>query len=411
MSSSSEDAFKHVINSIYAAINDGNIEDALQISQETWLLKAISKHERFGATFREKTGLQRQSDNKRRWNALNHYWLYHKKSIKKKIDNLFQQSQQSQQSPLSFNSDTMAFSFNSSTFNNMVIQNQSQPQDEIQQHPPHHQQQHHDEINDQYSNQDHDLDQLQNAQTTIPQRFTPQRFTPQRLPPHRSTPQRPIPHQMSTPQRNTTNINRNLTPLFDRHQHGPAFSSNMCTSSNKENDVYLRYIKNKAKIDMKVVDSLVILAGDTDRSLYDLSSAQMDHLIGAMRGNDGPHHQIEAMNKLNRFKSGRDRISSSGEILNEMSELDMKFIRQQQQHRHEVMVEERMNFERVKHEMAQKELEYNEQNSNDNATIQAIKYNMEVFQKKVSSIDAASESLERKVRNETASQHDVYMGD
>mmetsp|Transcript_18614 Transcript_18614/g.21188 ORF Transcript_18614/g.21188 Transcript_18614/m.21188 type:complete len:144 (-) Transcript_18614:72-503(-) len=86
MSSSSKDAFKHVIDSIYAAINDGNIEDALQISQETWLLKAISKHERFGATFREVSGLQRWSDDTKKWNALHHYWLYHKKKILKDIN-------------------------------------------------------------------------------------------------------------------------------------------------------------------------------------------------------------------------------------------------------------------------------------------------------------------------------------
>jgi len=53
MSSSSKDAFKHVIDSIYAAINDGNIENARQIFQETKHLKAISKHERFGATLEE----------------------------------------------------------------------------------------------------------------------------------------------------------------------------------------------------------------------------------------------------------------------------------------------------------------------------------------------------------------------
>jgi len=59
--------------------------------------------------------------------------------------------------------------------------------------------------------------------------------------------------------------------------------------------------------------------------------------------------------------------------------------------------------------MTQKEMEYSEKNSNDNETIQAIKYNMEVFKRKVGSIDAASESLDRKVRIDTTSQYDVWM--
>jgi len=73
------------------------------------------------------------------------------------------------------------------------------------------------------------------------------------------------------------------------------------------------------------------------------------------------------------------------------------------------MHQERLNFERVKHEMTQKEMEYSEKILNDNETIQTIKYNIEVFKSKVSSIDAASESLDRKVRIDTTSQHDVCM--
>jgi len=97
----------------------------------------------------------------------------------------------------------------------------------------------------------------------------------------------------------------------------------MCTSNNKEKDVYLlRYIKNKSKIDTKVVDSLVVLAGDTDKSLYDLDSPQIEDLIGdSMRGKSGHLHQNDAMDKLNRFKIGRDRISNSEQILNEISQL------------------------------------------------------------------------------------------
>jgi len=56
MSSSSKDAFKHVIDSIYATINDVNIEDARQILQETKCFGSMLDHTRFGSTFQASLG-------------------------------------------------------------------------------------------------------------------------------------------------------------------------------------------------------------------------------------------------------------------------------------------------------------------------------------------------------------------
>jgi len=51
------------------------------------------------------------------------------------------------------------------------------------------------------------------------------------------------------------------------------------------------------------------------------------------------------MNKLNRFKTGRDNISTSEQqILSEISQLDMQIIRQEQLHRDDIMHQERLNF-------------------------------------------------------------------
>ena len=107
MSSSSKKAFKDVIASIYAAINDNNIENARQLLKETECLGLILDHERFGATFREVSGLSCRIDNPKKWNTHHKYWRRHKNILLEKIDN----AQQSQQSPQSLNSETMVFSF------------------------------------------------------------------------------------------------------------------------------------------------------------------------------------------------------------------------------------------------------------------------------------------------------------